>query len=171
MSAMTARHCLRCGAGLAPFHDGERERLRCSAEGCGWIHYGNPLPVVAAIVEHEGEVILVRNPGWPPKFFGLVTGFLEAGETPEAGVLREVKEELGLDGEVASLIGVYAFELRNEVLICYHVRARGQVVVGAELEAVKRVAITALRPWPMGTGLAVRDWLAARTTQPMEPLK
>jgi NAD+ diphosphatase len=154
------RHCLRCGTRLAPFHDGERDRLRCPQDG--WIHYGNPVPVVAALVEHEGAIVLVRSPGWPPKFYGLVSGFLEAGETPEAGVLREVKEELGLDGEVVSLIGAYRFELRNEVLICYHVAARGTVVVGAELEAVKRVSPDELRPWPMGTGHAVRDWLARR---------
>jgi NADH pyrophosphatase NudC (nudix superfamily) len=37
-----------------------------------------------------------------------ITGFLEKGETPENGVLREVTEELGLTGSSAELIGVYA---------------------------------------------------------------
>ena len=161
---MIARHCLRCGAPLGPFHDGERERLRCTSESCGWIHYGNPTPVVGALVEHEGAIVLVRNPGWPPKFYGLVTGFLEAGETPEAGVLREVKEELGLEGEIASLIGVYAFEIKNEVIVAYHVKAHGTIVVGAELEDMRRVAPEKLRPWPGGTGFAVRDWLARRNS-------
>ncbi len=159
---MKARHCLQCGTLLAPFHDGERERLRCTSESCRWIFYGNPTPVVAALVEHEGHIVLVRNPGWPPKFYGLVTGFLEANETPEAGVLRELQEELGLEGEVASLIGVYSFEMRNEVIAAYHVRAHGTIVVGAELEDTKRVPPDKLRPWPGGTGLAVRDWLARR---------
>ncbi len=157
------RHCLRCGSPLAAFHDGERDRLRCSAAGCGWIYYGNPTPVVAALVEHEGAIVLARQPGWPEKFFGLIAGFLEAGETPEQGVLREVHEELGLSAaEVVGLIGVYAFELRNEVIAAYHVRARGEIRVGAELEAIKKVDPAKLRPWPMGTGLAVRDWLARR---------
>ena len=159
---LTAKHSLHCGGELEPYHDGERDRLRCGAEDCRWIYYGNPTPVVAALVEHEGEIVLVRNPGWPPKFYGLVTGFLEAGETPEAGVLRELQEELGLEGEVVSLIGVYAFELRNEVIAAYHVRAHGQIKLGDELEAMKRVAPDQLRPWPMGTGHAVRDWLARR---------
>jgi NAD+ diphosphatase len=158
-----AAHCLRCGAALAAFHDGERDRLRCSADGCGWIHYGNPTPVVAALVEHDGDIVLARNHGWPEKLYGLVSGFLEAAETPEAGALREVREELGLvDAEIVSLIGVYAFELRNEVIVAYHVRARGPIQVGSELAGIKRVAPDRLRPWPMGTGLAVRDWLARR---------
>jgi ADP-ribose pyrophosphatase YjhB (NUDIX family) len=45
----------------------------------------------------------------------LVTGFLEKGETPEQGCLRELKEELGLDGEIVGLVGVYEFIFRNEV--------------------------------------------------------
>jgi NAD+ diphosphatase len=159
---VNAKHCLRCGHLLAPFHDGERDRLRCTAEGCGWIYYGNPTPVVAALVEHEGEIVLVRQPGWPEKFFALVAGFLEAGETPEAGVLRELREELNVEGEIVSFIGVYAFELRNELLLCYHVRALGEPRLGPELEAMKRFPPDQLRPWPMGTGHAVRDWLARR---------
>jgi NADH pyrophosphatase NudC (nudix superfamily) len=162
------KHCLRCGAVLAPVEEEGRTRLRCPS--CSWTHYGNPTPVVAAIVEHrESEddppcVVLVRNHGWPPKWLGIVTGFLEAGEEPAAGVLRELREELGLEGEVVSLVGVYAFAQRNELIIAYHVRAVGPITLGPELERFKRVPIERLEPWPFGTGLAVRDWLAARRT-------
>ncbi len=134
--------------------------MACANDACGWIFYGNPTPVVAALVEHDGEVLLVRQHGWPTGWYGLVTGFLEGGETPEAGVLRELDEELGLSGEVVSLIGAYAFEQKNELIVAYHVRAEGEVRLGSELEAVKRVPPTKLRPWPFATGHAVRDWLA-----------
>lgn len=160
------KFCLQCGNGLAPHEEEGRTRMRCGA--CGWVHYGNPTPVVAAIVEHrlEGEasasVVLVRNQGWPEKWFGLVTGFLEANETPREGVLRELKEELGLDGTIVSLVGVYAFTLRNEVIIAYHVQATGEIVRGAELADHKRVPIEKVRPWPFGTGEALKDWLEAR---------
>lgn len=157
-------HCMRCGTQLeARDVDDEgvaRERMVCPA--CGWIHYDNPTPVVAAIVEHRGEIVLVRQPGWPEKFFGLVTGFLEKDEHPDEAVLREVKEELGLDGVVQSFVGHYPFAMRNELLIAYHVRAEGEITLGAELEAFKRILPEKLRPWPLGTGFAVRDWLASR---------
>jgi NAD+ diphosphatase len=162
----TAKFCLRCGGALAPHEEENRTRMRCGA--CGWVHYGNPTPVVAAIVEHRASaddtacVVLVRNHGWPDKWFGLVTGFLEANETPAAGVLRELKEELGLDGEVVSLVGVYAFPQRNELIVAYHVRATGEIVRGAELEDHKRVPIEKVRPWPFGTGEALKDWLDRR---------
>ncbi len=160
-----ARHCQLCGSSLVERDDGDRRRLACSAEGCGWVFYDNPLPVVAALVEHEGAVLLTRNKGWPEGWYGLVTGFIERGESTEEAALRELKEELGLDGEVVSMIGVYAFTERNELIVAYHVRATGAVVVGDELEGYKRVAPEKLRPWPMGTGHAVRAWLEARRAE------
>jgi NAD+ diphosphatase len=157
------KFCMACGAGLVAGNDAEgRERMRCPAPDCGWVHYGNPTPVVAAIVEHPDGVLLARNKGWPEGMFGLVTGYLEAGETPEAGVLREVQEELGLAAEIVSLVGVHAFELKNELLVTYHVRAEGEVQLGDELAAYKVVPEAKLRPWPVGTGHAVRDWLRGR---------
>ncbi len=160
--ARSPRFCSRCGAALALVHDGERERLTCGATGCGFVHYDNPTPVVAALVEHDGAIVLVRNRGWPESWFGLVSGFLERSESPADGVLREVKEELGLDGRVVDLIGVYAFETRNELIVAYHVAAAGTMQLSSEIAAAKRIAPEALRPWPFGTGRAVADWLARR---------
>ncbi|MHB8878082.1 MAG: NUDIX domain-containing protein, partial [Myxococcaceae bacterium] len=119
------KFCPRCAGPLSPRAEGGRSRLACTAPGCGYVFYGNPVPVVAAIVEHEGKVLLVRNKGWPEKMFGLMTGFLEAGEAPEVAVLRELEEELGLKGEVVSLVGLYAFEQMNQLIVAYHVKAEG----------------------------------------------
>jgi NADH pyrophosphatase NudC (nudix superfamily) len=158
------KYCPRCASPLTPREAGGKSRPACTREGCGFVHWGNPLPVVGALVEHRGNIILARGQGWPEKMFGLITGFLEAEETPEEGVLREVREELSLDAEIVSLIGVYAFALRNEFIACWHVRAPDgqEVKLSDELEAYKTIAPQKLRPWEMGTGLAVRDWLKAR---------
>ncbi len=159
VSTSAFRFCPRCARALVTASLHGRDRLRCEGEGCGFVHWGNPTPVVAAIIEHEGQVLLARGRGWPEKMFALVTGFLEAGETAEAGVLREVKEETDLDGELVSLVGVYPFELRNELIIAFHVHTRGAVRLSDELEAYKLVPKEKLRAWPFGTGLAVQDWL------------
>jgi NAD+ diphosphatase len=160
--------CPKCATPLALRGLAGRERKACPKEGCGYVFYDNPLPVVAALLEHEGQVILARNKGWPGGWFGLITGFLERDETPEAGVLREVEEELGLSGEILGLIGVYAFFEMNQIIITYHLKATGEIRLGEELEAYKKVPPDKLRPWALGTGLAVRDWLAARFPSPME---
>ena len=67
---------------------------------CGYVHWNNPLPVVAAIVEYEGKILLARNAAWPEGMFALITGFLENGETPEEGIAREVLEETSLQAEI-----------------------------------------------------------------------
>jgi len=156
------KYCPRCATPLESRPHAGRDRLACPSDGCGFVHWDNPLPVVAAIVEHDGCVVLARNHGWPEKMYGLVTGFLEKGETPEAGVLREVREELGVEAELIGMVGVYPFFQRNELIVAYHLRATGELVLGEELAGIKRVPPDKLRPWPFGTGLAVSDWLAAR---------
>lgn len=139
-----------------------KERLKCSA--CRFVYYDNPVPVAAAIVEHPEGIVLVRAAYWPEKFFGLVTGYIERDETPAAGCLREVKEELGLDAEVVSLVGVYDFRPKNELIVAYHVRvvANAPIRLSEELAEYKFVPVEKLRPWPFGTGDAVKDWLAQR---------
>jgi NADH pyrophosphatase NudC (nudix superfamily) len=153
------KFCPQCGAPLVTRQHHGRERALCEASGCGYVHWGNPTPVVAAIIEHEGHVLLARGKGWPEKMFALVAGFLEAGESPEEGVLREVKEELGLDAELVELVGVYPFELRNELIVAFYLRTRGEVRLGDELEEYKLIAKEKLRAWPFGTGVAVQAWI------------
>ena len=160
------RFCPRCATALVPRHTGGHERQACPGPDCGFVFYDNPLPVVAGLVEHEGAVLLVRSVGWPESWYGLVAGFLERGEEPEAGILRELREELGLEGRVVRLIGVYTFPERNELILAYHLEATGEVRLGAELAGVKRILPEKLRPWPFGTGHAVRDWLEHRRAAP-----
>jgi NADH pyrophosphatase NudC (nudix superfamily) len=155
------RFCSACGAGLETLPLAGRLRLVCAA-GCGHVEWGNPLPVVAALVEREGLIVLARNHAWAEGVFGLVTGFLEAGESPEEAVAREVAEELGLVASAISLIGAYPFERKNEVIIAYHVQAAGEIVLNQELAEFRLIAPEKLRPWDFGTGLAVRDWLERR---------
>jgi NAD+ diphosphatase len=121
---------------------------------------------VAAIVEHDGCVVLARNRAWPATWYGLITGFLERGEAPAQGALREVKEELGLDAQQANLVGVYAFERMNQVIIAFHVPATGTIVLNEELVDYRRVPPAKCRVWPFGTGDALRDWLRSRGFEP-----
>lgn len=163
-SSIVFRHCPVCATPLVPRETDERRRPACPAEGCGFVQYDNPTPVVAAIVEHEGDVLLVRNARWPANWFGLVTGFLERGESPEEGVLREVKEELGLDGSIGGFVGHYPFPEMNQLIVAFHVVATGDIVLGEELADVKRLAPEQVKPWGFGTGQAMADWLSSRST-------
>jgi NADH pyrophosphatase NudC (nudix superfamily) len=167
MSTEAFVFCPRCAKPLAarPVADdagGTVERRACPDAMCGYVQWDNPTPAVGALVEHEGEIILARNRAWPDGWFALVTGYLEAREDPKAAVVREVKEELGLDVVQTNLIGNYIFERKNEVMLCYHVVATGTVTLGAELAEYRRYAPAALKPWPRATGFAVADWMRGR---------
>jgi NAD+ diphosphatase len=165
------RFCCDCATPLADITQledgGLKQRLRCPA--CGWTHWNNPTPVLAAVVEcvdRDGQVLLARNAAWPGRMFALITGFMEAGETPEQGIAREVLEETSLHTEATSLIGVYDFQRMNQLIVAYHVQARGDVVLSPELAEYKLFAPADLRCWRAGTGYALADWLRARGHTP-----
>jgi NAD+ diphosphatase len=154
------RFCPHCATPLTVAVQGGLERNTCPA--CGFTHWNNPAPVVAALVQVGEEILLARNAAWPPKMFALITGFLEAGETPEEGIAREVKEETNLDVERLELIGVYEFVRKNELIIAYHVVASGSIELSEELAEYRMVRPERLKPWRAGTGMAVADWMKAR---------
>ena len=159
------RFCPQCGAALGIRDEGGLARPACYAKDCGFVLWDNPVPVVAALVEYEGRVVLARNAAWPEKHFSLITGYLERDETPEAAVVREVAEELGLAAQSATLIGLYNFAAKNQLLIAYHVLASGRIVLNEELAEFKLIEPAKLKAWEFGTGLAVRDWLANQSAQ------
>jgi ADP-ribose pyrophosphatase YjhB (NUDIX family) len=92
-----ARFCAACGHRLASVVVEGRRRRRCPA--CGWVFYGNPVPAAVALVVRGPSVLLARRAKPPYQdTWDLPGGFLEAGETPEAGLRRELHEELGVRG-------------------------------------------------------------------------
>jgi NADH pyrophosphatase NudC (nudix superfamily) len=166
MSQTEYRYCPMCRTELAPAVHGGKPRLACAS--CGFVHWRNPTPVVAGIVERDGRVVLVRSHGWPQTWYGLVTGFLESGETPDAAVVREVEEELGIAARVTAFVGAYAFDRLNQIIFAYHVDGgAGTIRLDAtELADHKEVPIAQLKPWPQGTGPALADWLRSRGYTP-----
>jgi NAD+ diphosphatase len=162
------RFCPACATALASTtldeDGGPKTRLRCPA--CGWTHWNNPTPVLAAVIEYQDQILLARNAAWPGKMFGLITGFMEAGESPQEGITREVKEETDLDVQTLNLIGVYDFQRMNQVIIAYHAVAHGTVRLSPELAEHRLYAYDAVKCWPAGTGYALADWLRSRGIEP-----
>lgn len=162
------RYCPACTTLLAqielPEDGGPKTRLRCPA--CGWTHWNNPVPVLAAIVELDGKVLLARNAAWTRRMFALITGFMEAGESPEEGIRREVLEETGLTVERLALVGVHDFQRMNQVIITYHAVAHGEVRLSPELAEYKLFDPKDVICWPAGTGWALADWLRSRGIEP-----
>jgi len=162
------KFCPQCANALAFItkaeDGGDKMRLRCPA--CDYTHWNNPVPVLAAVIEYDGQVLLARNAAWPGKMYALITGFMEAGETPQEGIAREIAEETNLKTESLDLIGVYDFQRMNQVIIAYHAVCHGEVRLSPELVDYRLYAPQSVKCWPAGTGYALADWLKSRGHTP-----
>ena len=164
----TPRYCQTCGQPLVERQVKGELRTRFQCDGCGFIHYMNPRVIAAVIVEHNGRVLLQQRAMEPGA--GLWTfpgGFLEIGETPAEGAMREAKEEVGLDVVLGPLVGVYARPHVGIVMVVYEGTSTTDAAYVADHEslAVRWCGADAI-PWPdLGfetTEQALRDWLARR---------
>jgi ADP-ribose pyrophosphatase YjhB (NUDIX family) len=96
------RYCPRCRAEL--HLDGGRARC----EACGFVAYANSAPTASALVlDADGRVLLGRRKHEPyAGRWDIPGGFLEEGEHPLAGLVRELKEETGLDVQPLDLFAI-----------------------------------------------------------------
>jgi ADP-ribose pyrophosphatase YjhB (NUDIX family) len=88
------KFCPRCASDKINVH--MKNGIKC--DGCGYIYFHNMAAAVAAIIEIEGKVLLIRR-AHEPKIgcFDLPGGFADYKESLENAVVREVKEECNLD--------------------------------------------------------------------------
>ncbi len=142
------RHCWECGAPVTTEFVEGRDRKVCTA--CRTILYENPAPTTAALITNKNnELLLVKRARNPEKSaWCLPGGFLEVGESPEQGVLRELKEETNLEGTVESLVGL-APSMRGHwgdvVVIGFAVQVNGGVIQpGDDAEAAQYFSFGAL---------------------------
>lgn len=84
--------CARCGSGSISSEGGWRR----DCPSCGAAHFPRTDPVVIMLVIDGNRLLLGRSPGWPDRFYSLLAGFMEPGETVAAAVRREVEEETGV---------------------------------------------------------------------------
>ena len=95
-----ARQHRFCGACGSPTQVMANERARhCAA--CELRYYPRISPCMIVLVTRGDEVLLARSPGFPPGLYSTLAGFVEPGESMEECVIREIREEVGI--EVSSI--------------------------------------------------------------------
>ena len=117
-----ARHlfCANCGH-LSDIVRGGWSR-RCPA--CAAEHFPRVDPVVIMIAEHEGRLLLGRQPHYPPNRYSALAGFLEVGENLEAAVARELKEEAGIEVDRVTYVASQPWPFPSSLMIGCHAMAR-----------------------------------------------
>src|SRR6185295_293966 len=101
-------------------------------------------PAVICLV-HDGadRVLLARQPVWAPGRFSVLAGFVEAGESLEACVVREIREEVGVDVSEVSYLGSQAWPFPRSLMIGFHALADpAQPLVPADGEIAEAMWVT-----------------------------
>lgn len=111
-----------------------------------------PLLTVDGVVIANGEVLLIRrrNPPFASQY-ALPGGFVDVGERVETAVVREVREETGLETAIERLLGVYSDPSRDPrghtVSVTYLLRRTGGSLAGADdADDARFFPLTALPP-------------------------
>ncbi len=99
--------CPKCGQPLNTRLIDGQEQLVCSS--CGFVFYQNSKPCSSALtLNQQGRLLLVQRAIEPYKnYWDIPGGFLEPGEDPETGAIREMEEETGLQIKLVELLGIF----------------------------------------------------------------
>jgi NAD+ diphosphatase len=127
--------CAKCGAATAMTDLGYRRN--CPA--CGGDHFPRTDPVVIMAVCHGSKILLGRQKSWTPGMFSALAGFLEPGETMEAAVQREVKEEAGVDIVSVRYVATQPWPFPSSLMIGVIAEAAAETLTvdETELEAAR----------------------------------
>jgi len=118
------RFCSVCGAASEPNRGGWSRA--CSS--CGAEHYPRVDPVVIMLAEHDGRLLLGRQPHYPPGRYSALAGFVEPGETIEAAVARELGEEAGIEVGDVRYIASQPWPFPSSLMIGAHADAKGDAL-------------------------------------------
>ncbi len=101
--------CPSCATPLQRTLVDGNQRLACPA--CGFIFWNNPKPTTSIILAKDGNVLLLRRAHEPFKgYWVLPGGYVEYDEDPQTTIVRETKEETGLDVIVGGIVTTYLID-------------------------------------------------------------
>lgn len=107
--------CGRCGTPTTPLAH-EHARI---CPSCALTVYPRIAPVIMALVKRGRELLLARGPHFPPGMFSALAGFVEAGEGVEDTLLREVREEVGIEVSALRYFGSQSWPFPNSLMLAF----------------------------------------------------
>lgn len=82
----------------------------------------------AIVVDEQRRVLILRHRFRPGTGWGLPGGFIEAGEQPDEGVRRELREEVGLELAGVEVVATRAFKKPRQIEIVFRCRPKGNAL-------------------------------------------
>jgi len=130
----TSRFCPRCGA---PSERVDSERAtKCPR--CALTLYPRISPAIIVLVRRGDEALLARNARFPGAFYSTLAGFSEIGESLEETLVREVKEEVGVDVGNVRYFGSQPWPFPDSLMVGFNAEWKsGEIRVGEEIADAK----------------------------------
>ncbi len=150
----------------------DRERSVCGR--CGFVDYQNPKIVVGSIAVWEGRILLCRRAIEPRRgFWTLPAGYMELGESVEAGARREAFEEARAQLAVERVLAIYSLPRISQVQIMFRARLEAPDISPGP-ESLETVLFEwSDVPWPdlafPTVGWALRHWRESKDLTDFPP--
>eukprot|EP01084_Bolivina_argentea_P038656 71488_1 len=114
-----------------------KERHVCNH--CGFIEYSNPKIATGILATHNNKILLTQRNIDPGRgLWCFPGGFLESGESPHDGIIREIREEIGADIILGPLIGVYSVPYVDQIMLYFRGELKNEIFnLGEECQDAK----------------------------------
>ncbi|GAB4376879.1 MAG: NAD(+) diphosphatase [Elainellaceae cyanobacterium] len=154
-----------CGHCATPTEQLPHERAkRCP--NCGLVNYPRLSPAVIVLIARGEEVLLARAPRFPKGMYSILAGFVEPGESLEEAIVREVREEVGVEITDIRYFGSQPWPFPNSLMIGFTATyVSGEIVLEEqEIEAAAWFHRRNLPPIPPRISIARKliDWFVAQ---------
>lgn len=122
--------CGRCGGRMRS--DQAERAMRC--DPCHSINYPRIAPCVIVLITRGEELLLARNASFPQPMYSTLAGFIEAGESAEETLIREVREEVGVEVHNLRYFQSQSWPFPNQLMLGFFAEYAGGEIVCDEIE-------------------------------------
>ena len=154
-----------CGCCATPTSYSTQERAkRCS--NCGLVNYPRLSPAVIVLISRGEEVLLARAPRFPAGMYSILAGFVEPGESLEDTIVREVREEVGVEVADICYFGSQPWPYPNSLMIGFTAGYTGGEIMIDQQEIIEagwfHKQNLPLIPPPLSIARKMLDWFVAQ---------
>ncbi len=119
------RFCGRCGSAMSM--DVAERAMRC--EPCATVIYPRIAPCIIVLITRGEELLLARNANFPRPMYSTLAGFIEAGESAEECLRREVREEVGVEVDNLRYFSSQSWPFPSQLMLGFFAEYAGGDIV------------------------------------------
>jgi NAD+ diphosphatase len=140
----TQRFCSRCGSPTVATEGGHV--MVCNNPECQHQFFPRSDPATIMLIHRPGFCLLGRQPSWPEDVYSTLAGFVEAGESAEQAVVREVREESGIEIRNLRYFSTQPWPFPQSLMLGFFAEAvTTEIVIGSELADVRWFSVEETR--------------------------